>query len=181
MKRRKTEIRICSFCKVSFDAYVYNIIRGFGRYCSKKCSNKGNGLKFPLGHKDFRRTNLSIIGKKISNTKKGIKFLDEHKFALSIARIKKYDLIGRKECRGKKRQKKCYTCIKWRKDVFERDGYVCILCGIKGVYLEADHIRAWIKYPKQRHLISNGRTLCKPCHMKTPNYKSKARIWQNSK
>lgn len=173
----KTYLRICNFCKKPFDAYIYNVKRGYGKYCSKTCSNRGNGFKFSKGHPDFRKTPLSIIGEKISRAKKNVSLSKQHKRALSEARKKYYDIIGRKKCRGKKRQRKCYKCIEWRKKVFERDNYTCVLCGITGIYLEADHIKAWVKYPKLRHVISNGRALCRSCHMKTPNYKSKAKIY----
>lgn len=62
----------------------------------------------------------------------------------------------------------------WRKAVFERDGYTCQWCGMNGIYIEADHIKAWSLYPALRYAIDNGRTLCKPCHKKTDTYGAKA-------
>lgn len=55
----------------------------------------------------------------------------------------------------------------WRKKVFERDNYTCQFCAIRGMYLEADHIKPWAFYPTLRFELSNGRTLCKQCHNKT--------------
>ena len=52
----------------------------------------------------------------------------------------------------------------WRAEVFERDNYTCYECGEKGVYLHADHIKDWAKYPELRYKINNGRTLCNYCH-----------------
>jgi hypothetical protein len=56
--------------------------------------------------------------------------------------------------------------VSWRKDVFARDNYTCVLCGAKNVTLNADHIKSFAKYPELRLEVSNGRTLCVPCHKK---------------
>lgn len=58
----------------------------------------------------------------------------------------------------------------WRKAVFERDNYTCQMCGVKGGYLEADHIKCFAHNPSVRYELNNGRTLCKPCHKTTNNY-----------
>jgi 5-methylcytosine-specific restriction endonuclease McrA len=59
----------------------------------------------------------------------------------------------------------------WRILVFKRDGYRCVICGDnKGGNLQADHIKDFALYPDLRLDVDNGRTLCKTCHRKTPNY-----------
>lgn len=84
----------------------------------------------------------------------------------------------------------CFLTRQWRSDIFNRDDYTCVLCGIrsgrgKHVDLEADH------YPKTfaeifyqygiKNLedavncdelwnLNNGRTLCKNCHRKTETH-----------
>ena len=74
----------------------------------------------------------------------------------------------------------------WRRAVFERDNYVCQFCNIQG-RLHADHLKTFssilkdykIKTFKDAQLcnflwdISNGRTLCKGCHLKTETYGNK--------
>lgn len=57
----------------------------------------------------------------------------------------------------------------WRKAVFMRDGFQCVFCGESG-YLQADHIKPWSQFPELRLEVDNGRTLCPPCHRKTPTY-----------
>lgn len=58
----------------------------------------------------------------------------------------------------------------WRKEVFERDDYTCVLCRRKGVKLNADHIKPFAYYPKLRLSLSNGRTLCVDCHKLTDTF-----------
>jgi hypothetical protein len=64
----------------------------------------------------------------------------------------------------------------WRKSVFERDSYTCTQCGDNaGGNLNADHIKPAAYYPELRAELSNGRTLCVPCHKQTPTWGSKSR------
>lgn len=54
---------------------------------------------------------------------------------------------------------------KWRRRVFERDKYICQKCGYdKGKILRAHHIASWAGFPDLRYELSNGITLCDPCH-----------------
>jgi 5-methylcytosine-specific restriction endonuclease McrA len=57
----------------------------------------------------------------------------------------------------------------WRTVVFKRDDWTCQGCGARsgngrGVKLEAHHLKSFTKYPKLRFEVTNGITLCKPCH-----------------
>ncbi len=70
----------------------------------------------------------------------------------------------------------------WRVTVFQRDNYTCLECGSRGVTLHADHIKPFAYYPELRLVITNGRTLCVPCHKKTDTYSGRASnqhtLWQ---
>lgn len=57
-----------------------------------------------------------------------------------------------------------------RNEVMERDLFTCVICKETGVYLEVDHIKSYSKNPELRFEKSNLRTLCKPCHLKTPSF-----------
>lgn len=52
----------------------------------------------------------------------------------------------------------------WRESVFGRDDYACQICGKRGVVLHAHHIRPFAEFPDLRFEVSNGQTLCLPCH-----------------
>lgn len=85
-----------------------------------------------------------------------------------------------------------YKYREWRKKIFERDKYMCVLCGDNPEKPEIDH------YPKPLTLIlmennietikeasqcrelwemGTGRTLCHACHKNTPTYGHKIRIY----
>lgn len=58
----------------------------------------------------------------------------------------------------------------WRAKVLERDNYTCQMCKATDVDLQADHIKPFRYFPELALDISNGRTLCVPCHKTTPTY-----------
>lgn len=72
---------------------------------------------------------------------------------------------GKRTADKKVRQSWAYKA--WRTLVFERDDYKCTECETRGGSLHADHIKPFAIYPELRFEVSNGRTLCVPCHMKT--------------
>ena len=51
----------------------------------------------------------------------------------------------------------------WRKSVFEKDSYTCQKCGTKG-FLQAHHIIPFSQNFEKAFDVSNGLTVCVPCH-----------------
>jgi len=62
---------------------------------------------------------------------------------------------------------------KFRKDVFERDGYKCRICGRNDVKLDAHHITSRKTLPGGGYVKENGITLCdcqNGCHFKAEQF-----------
>lgn len=62
----------------------------------------------------------------------------------------------------------------WRRQVLERDNYTCQICHVRGGRLVADHIKPFSTHPKLRFELSNGRTICKKCDLKSETYGGRA-------
>lgn len=71
------------------------------------------------------------------------------------------------------RIRKSIEYTEWRTKVFERDNYTCQFCRQRGGKLNADHIKPFSLFPGLRFRVSNGRTLCIPCHKMTETYMHK--------
>lgn len=78
-----------------------------------------------------------------------------------------------------------FKYVEWRNAVFARDDFACVLCNARGVFLEADHFpRRFVDIVRDNSIediagamicdelwdVSNGRTLCQPCHRQTPTW-----------
>ena len=119
--------------------------------------NKKMGLKFPSKK---GMTYEEIYGDRAEEEKsKRVKKAKE-------TRYKRWLLLGRP---GKRPKHSGVDYANWRSKVFKRDNYICQECGKmsgKGnaVYLEVHHLKSFKNFPKLRHEVSNGLTLCKECH-----------------
>ena len=137
---------------------------------------------------------------KLSHTKKGIKLTIQHKLSLSLAKKgKAIPHLHNAEVRQKIREaltgvpqywlrginhpnwkggitpinmqiRSSLKMKEWRKKVFEKDDYTCQICGEHGGRLVADHIKPFSLYPELRFELSNGRTICKKCDLKSDTY-----------
>jgi len=157
----------CSCCGESIKVEKNQL--GRKKFCSKQCFYKGRELKglFEVGHKDFvpiesrghsEETKRKISEKSRASAKRG----DQSPLWKGGARKERKIAMGR------------YEYKEWRTSVFKRDNYTCVICGAKGGYLEADHIKPWALYEALRYEVDNGRTLCKTCHINQPTHGRKA-------
>ena len=113
------------------------------------------------------KSNKKRKGKKKKYTKKGYEKLLQ---AMRKPRPHTRGELNHAWKGGKEIRKERYYSVEyrqWRKNVFERDEYICQDCGDdKGGNLEAHHIKEFSKYPELGLELSNGITLCKTCHEK---------------
>lgn len=65
-----------------------------------------------------------------------------------------------------RRERNSYQSRKWSLDVRARDGHQCVKCGALNQRLHAHHIKEFRRNKKLRYELSNGVTLCIPCHQK---------------
>ena len=143
---------------------------------------KGANLKHPVyggiesrfkeGHKNLKGSERGWF-KKGSKARLGISpsFETRKKISISLTGIKDNEWKG---FSGDERQIIMHSkkYIEWRKQVFQRDNYICQVCERRSgqglsLFLEAHHILRFKEYPKLRFDISNGITLCKDCHSET--------------
>lgn len=116
---------------------------------------------------------------KMSAAKKGTKQSKGWIDAKVASRVAYYDEQGRKTPENIRiRMSKEYR--DWRESVFKRDNWTCQICFIRSeagnpVVIQADHIRQFAFFPELRFELSNGRTLCVPCHRATPTYARNSR------
>lgn len=160
-KVSKKIIFVCSVCSLEWSDHKYK--KGKRKFCSRSCSTKARSIGNTWGRlrritPEYRKLMRSIMkGKrrpKIAESKRGSK---------------------NPNWRGgispkNKRVRMSADFKEWRKKIFERDDYTCQDCGKRGGELHPDHIKQFAYFPELRFELSNGRTLCKKCHMKTPTW-----------
>lgn len=143
---------------------------GRKKFCCKACFFAGRELKglFEKGHPDLvppeSRGHSDETRAKISKVnRKNVRYGEDHP--------------NWRGGQGTKRQQEIlgYQYRDWRNAVFSRDNWTCQLCNVRGGYLEADHIKPWCAFPDLRYDINNGRTVCRPCHVKLDTHGPKAR------
>lgn len=153
----------CKFCLKEFSVIPYRAKMG-QKFCSISC-----GLKANPRVKNKGNANVLLEYKKTHPVwNKGQKYE-------AISGVKHWNWQGGKT----KESLAARTSLEyklWRKAVYERDEYRCVMCGYKGNQLIADHIKSFSRYPELRFSIENGRALCRECHKTTPNYCGKVRV-----
>lgn len=174
---RKRVTIVCELCQTSREVWLSTRLKG-AKYCSNKCQGIGSGRTRTVPRpyvnclyckKDFQLKKPSQPNKYCSDYCRQ----RDHSRIGNFLRGPDHPLWEGKT--SKLRQiRKSYRMILWRKAVFERDNYTCQMCNKRGGILNADHIKPFAYCPELRFDISNGRTLCKSCHLTTDTYGGRA-------
>lgn len=173
----------CLWCGKEFETYFCKIKIDRGKYCSRHCNGKANGESMKINGKGVCLEGFNI-GKKNSNWQGG----DFQDCIICGKPFWKYPSRKQTTCSnecGYKRAERvrkgslpssnhrgAYKGIKswWRlrKDVLNRDKFICQFCGIdysyKVSFLHAHHKTYLVKGGLND--LSNLITLCKDCHFK---------------
>lgn len=183
----------CLQCKEIFQKKSTRSVRDFlerAKFCSILCRSVYNKGKCPESLLAFHKTR---IGKPAHNRGKDVTLVCrecETYFTVFEWRARQnpkfcshrcasqFKDFGKASLDKKIRMSAAYKA--WRTLVFERDSYTCQECNQRGGKLHADHIQPFGFFPELRFEVSNGRTLCVPCHMKTPTYGGRARGYVES-
>jgi len=169
------------------------------KYCSQKCywaDKKSRGL-IPPSRKGAK---LTIKHKQIlSKYNKGRIHNDTMRKKSSIAKLGKNNpmygkigdkhpnWVGNKIKHFDKRIRHCSLYIQWRSNIFQRDGWICQTCGVRGGKLQVHHIKSFAEILQNNHIktfeqainckelwnLDNGITLCEDCHKLTQSYKQR--------
>jgi len=175
VKPRKQKTSICSVCKNNFSHWVGRD----AKFCSKVCWGKRNPPR------EYHCDECSKVFVAYEGNKRRARIYCSKPCAdAGLSRNTKGDkcrfweggLTTKSQIIRRSREYRV-----WRTAVYERDNYTCVLCGAKcgdgkKIILNADHIKPFHSFPDLRFDVSNGRTLCVPCHIRTDTFGSKAKV-----
>lgn len=161
-KQRKMFIQ-CEYCGKEKEVLIYDIKRGKGRFCSKKCSGLSRAdvisKKFKGQHKSEKwKNNISRGLRNSLAFKKYIENFSENQMGDKNPNWKGGITAESSKIRSSPNFKL------WREQIFKRDYYTCVRCMSGNCILHAHHIIPFMVAPEERLELNNGATLCVPCH-----------------
>jgi len=155
----------CQSCGIIFNAYIYNLKRGWGRFCSISCSKKGNKNRLGKFHNEKTREKISrASNKKMKSGEIESPLIKWYKQKPRFGKNSPNWQGGKTIIGQGLRMSLIYK--KWRYSVLERDKYKCVKCGINDGKLQVHHKKSFSQFPQLRFDIDNGETLCAACHNK---------------
>lgn len=166
--------KICKNCMGVFKVRPYYTTKNF---CKRSCRIEFEKKNFGRGGKEKRncKTCMNFYMTYKSHIKhRGSNFCSRK--CQGIYKSTQKGILSSGYKNGKSSENKCLrnstSWKNWRKEVFERDSYICQgnNCKHTNKYFEPHHIKRFAKYPDDRFKVSNGVTLCKDCHNLTKKY-----------
>jgi hypothetical protein len=145
------QTKTCEICGAEYKVKAYRA--PLSRYCSKECwSHRNPPVEKPC----------AWCGKP---------FISRFKTAMFCSRqCAGRPRVGEKagawkggHSLNRKRSAAKGDLAKWRIAVFERDGFKCRLCGNGGKF-HAHHVESIAEHPERIIDVTNGITVCIPCH-----------------
>lgn len=181
----------CKVCSNIFNCPPSRIKLGKGQFCTRNCRRigmKGRSLSpqsqfkkgmatwnkgKPMSEESKEKLRESL--KRIMPTKKRYSHWRGRNLPFEIRKkmseAGKIRWFGHEDKRKEsKKIRDSFEYQEWRKAVFKRDDFTCVICKKTNCYLEADHIKPFARFPELRFSIENGRTLCIECHRKTETW-----------
>jgi len=167
----------CLLCSKEFYVKPFALTRGRGKFCSKGCQYfyKRNRIEKYCGVCGNKFQIKASENHKMIRCSKECK--EKFRSLNCVQKVKRGIAKGEKHWnwRGgvtplieKIRRSKKYS--KFRKLIFDRDDYTCKICGLRGGYIQVDHIKPMSLFPELTFEESNVRTLCLKCHKNTLTY-----------
>ena len=179
--------RTCDFCGKEFDVFPSRIKHGNAKFCSRACvcrwrvaQNRVQGLgangapiQMAVTKKCLNCGAMFIVSPRYEKEGRGL-FCSRDCFGEYTKETGRYAGKQNPNWRGGITDtnlllRASLEYQEWREKVFERDGWTCRECGAKrevgSVVLHAHHVKEFATHPEMRLDVSNGLTLCEPCHM----------------
>lgn len=134
--------RQCNICQTPFYARPVHIKKGYGRFCSPKCSG------------EWKKT--AMLG--IKNPFFGRKHTDATRATLRISSLRFKGPMNPHWKGGK-------SLRFWATQCLERDNYTCKICGLHDPeIMQVDHVIPKSKTPALSLSLENLRAMCPNCH-----------------
>ena len=174
-KARGRVIARCEMCGLNFEARICDIKRGYDRFCSAKCMYKWRSITksgenhqcWKGGKSTFKCLQCGREFEEYENRTKRRKFCSKR----CLNKWQEMSLEGKNNPNWKNGISTENNLIRtsaeyeqWKTKVSERDNYTCVRCMKRGGDLNTHHIIPFSVAPEERLEVSNGATLCIPCH-----------------
>jgi len=162
----------CNYCGLRFETWNCRLKQGTSKYCSRNCV-----IKAKSGQGHWHWNGGGLVSKCVVCRKEFQCYPDkrrsERKFCSKecLNKWQETSLRGKDNPNWKGGISTENNLIRtsreyedWKTMIFERDNYTCVRCVKRGGDLNAHHIIPFSIAPEERLKLSNGATLCIPCH-----------------